>query len=281
MTHVGSCVITWPLVCWRMQVRMGGVVHLDNAFEDVQFPARKCATVVEVARNRIGTHHTSPRKLHALWRAYTRTATREGWEWNGTAAILAAEAAETVGASSTVAAEDGFASAVAAGAADSDTTSVSSTPAILASSVAAGRSSIPDPSRPQRCSLSAKGDPYEELGDAGANDDAQSQSADWLPRPVPAGTCVAAREDDVAMRTRYPHCLAHMAHVVKHASTMACHGALGRKRCDGFQLDVSDACNVQYFLFCEQVPGCSLSWRGRGVPLPDGSMPPHACSGVI
>ena len=62
----------------------GGGVHLDNGFEDVQFSVHKCATVAEAARHNIGTHHTSPRKLHALWRAYTRSAVREGWiEWDG------------------------------------------------------------------------------------------------------------------------------------------------------------------------------------------------------
>ena len=28
----------------------------------------------------------------------------------------------------------------------------------------------------------------------------------------------------------------------------------GRKKCEGFQLDPADPCNVQYYLFCEQAP---------------------------
>jgi hypothetical protein len=32
------------LFCWCLQVRMGGTVYLDNGFEDLDFPSRKCAT---------------------------------------------------------------------------------------------------------------------------------------------------------------------------------------------------------------------------------------------
>ena len=280
------------LFCWCLQVRMGGVVHLDNGFEDVQFPAHKCTMVAEAARHNIGTHHTSPRKLHALWRAYTRSAVREGWQWNGTAAILAAEAAGAVGASVAVAFENDSARATAASTTNTTTTktkttttdvnvttAMSVTGALLA---AAGGTMPPDPSDPQRCATSSKGDPYELIEGADADADERRWAASSLPRPAPADTCAsAAWEDDAALRSRYPHCSAHMAFVIKHARTMACYGALGRKRCDGFELDVSDACNVQYYLFCEQVFAFSATpmherQRYPWCPSPKG-YPDHCC----
>ena len=65
------------LFCWCLQVRMGGRVYLDHAFQDVTFPVTQCVTVVDAARFHVGTHHTSVRKLRALWRAYRRFTMRE------------------------------------------------------------------------------------------------------------------------------------------------------------------------------------------------------------
>ena len=66
------------LFCWCLQVRMRGTVYLDNAFEDVDFPYRKCHTIADVARTHVGVHHTNPRRIRALWRAYGRVLAREG-----------------------------------------------------------------------------------------------------------------------------------------------------------------------------------------------------------
>ena len=40
----------------------------------------------------------------------------------------------------------------------------------------------------------------------------------------------------------------------EHPSSSPCYGVHGRKKCEGFQLDPADPCNVQYYLFCEQAP---------------------------
>jgi len=69
-THSSAC------VC--LQVRMGGKVHLESAFEDIEFPQRKCLTVTEGARQQVGIHHTNPKRMRALWRAYERWALKEG-----------------------------------------------------------------------------------------------------------------------------------------------------------------------------------------------------------
>ena len=66
------------LFCWCLQVRVGGYVHLDNAFEDVSFPQSKCLSIPDVARHHVGTHHTNPKRLRALWKAYSRIVAREG-----------------------------------------------------------------------------------------------------------------------------------------------------------------------------------------------------------
>jgi hypothetical protein len=70
------------LFCWCLQVRMGGKVYLDNTFEDVDFPARKCLTVVDGARHHVGIHHTNPRRMRALWKAYSRIEAKEAKEGN-------------------------------------------------------------------------------------------------------------------------------------------------------------------------------------------------------
>ena len=62
------------LFCWCLQVRMNGRVVFDKAFEDVEFPARKCTTLADSARYRVGIHHTNPRRIRALWRVYHRWA---------------------------------------------------------------------------------------------------------------------------------------------------------------------------------------------------------------
>ena len=60
------------LFCWCLQVRMRGKVHIDAAFEDVDFAADKCIPLHTAARERIGIHHADPPRLRALWRAYQR-----------------------------------------------------------------------------------------------------------------------------------------------------------------------------------------------------------------
>ena len=79
------------------------------------------------------------------------------------------------------------------------------------------------------------------------------------------------------MQKKYPNCQPHMAYVKEHPfssnpnptltpepspspnpnqehpSSSPCYGVHGRKKCEGFQLDPADPCNVQYHLFCEQL----------------------------
>ena len=47
-------------------------------------------------------------------------------------------------------------------------------------------------------------------------------------------------------------------------------------RCDGFQLDPSDACNVQYYLFCEALFKPTDGKTRSRCPPPAG-YPPHCC----
>lgn len=211
------------LFCWCLQVRMGGKVYLDNTFEDVDFPARKCLTVVDGARHHVGIHHTNPRQMRALWKAYSRIEAKEAKEGN----------ASTSG-----------------------------------SGIDSGIVSVQDPSRPQDCRVDATlGRPYAHLPWK------RRRRADTLPRPVQRDTCVSAL-DDASVRESYPHCASHINYVREHATTSPCFGAFGREACEGFQLDRADACNVQYYLFCERLykPLTAQSW----CPPPAG-YPRHCC----
>ena len=62
------------LFCWCLQVRFGGEVVIGDfeAFEDISFPQDKCIAVADAARSHVGIHHTNPRRMRALWRAYLR-----------------------------------------------------------------------------------------------------------------------------------------------------------------------------------------------------------------
>lgn len=99
------------------------------------------------------------------------------------------------------------------------------------------------------------------------------------------------------MQKKYPNCQPHMAYVKEHPfssnlnptlapdpspspnpnqehpSSSPCYGVHGRKKCEGFQLDPADPCNVQYYLFCEQLfKTAAQSW----CPSPAG-YPKHCC----
>ena len=125
---------------------------------------------------------------------------------------------------------------------------------------------IDDPAQPVRCMLSSGGDP----GDATRVSD--HRYLDSFRRPVKTSECRSLLKDR-KMQKLYPHCRAHMAYVKDHPSESPCFGVLGRKRCEGFQLDPADLCNVQYYLFCERLfKTATQSW----CPAPEG-YPQHCC----
>ena len=66
------------LFSWCLQVRMQGTVVLDSSFDDVDFPAQKCSTLADSSRQLVGVHHSNPRRVRALWRAYNRNVDKEG-----------------------------------------------------------------------------------------------------------------------------------------------------------------------------------------------------------
>ena len=144
------------LFCWCLQVRMNGTVYLDNAFEDTFFPQRKCLTLSDVARQTVGVHHVTPRRIHALWNAYQRVAVRREVdthrlatnEWN-------AQHDREVGQPSVKGSGRSF--STSGGRLGDD-----------------GRS----PSRPQKCMLTARGNPYAHLAWE------HKQTLRTLPRPV-------------------------------------------------------------------------------------------------
>jgi len=187
---------------------MGGVVHVDTSFDDIEFPARKCATLAQSAQRRVGIHHVDPRRMRALWRAYERAITREG---NGTT----------------------------------------------------GR----DPARPSRCSINSHGDPIE------THDFSEHRYLDTFRRPRQAARCRSIVHTK-KLQARHPHCVPHMAYVKHHPETSPCWGGLGRYKCAGFQLDENDNCNLQYYIYCEQLYkiGEKKSW----CPAPKG-YPAHCC----
>ena len=55
-----------------------------------------------------------------------------------------------------------------------------------------------------------------------------------------------------------------MEYVKENPSSSPCCGGVGRKKCEGFQLDPADPCNVQYYLFCEQVGSGGGGGDSRG-----------------
>jgi len=65
-----------------------------------------------------------------------------------------------------------------------------------------------------------------------------------------------------------------MLYLKEHPTSSPCYGPHGRARCDGFQLDPTDNCNVQYYLYCEKLfkGSTSESW----CPSPQG-YPQHCC----
>ena len=198
------------LFCWCLQVRMNGRVVFDKAFEDVEFPARKCTTLADSARYRVGIHHTNPRRIRALWRVYHRWA-----------------------------------------------------PAREANrSLKAWR----DPAEPVRCAIDSNGDPRER------HSWSEHRYLDTFKRPVSTRECKSIVQSK-EMQRRFPHCISHMAYVRKHADTSPCWGGMGRRKCEGFQLDANDYCNLQYYLFCERLyKGASTVW----CPSPEG-YPKHCC----
>lgn len=128
-------------------------------------------------------------------------------------------------------------------------------------------STIFDPAQPTQCHLSADGDP----GDAPVGL-GQHRYLDSFRKPVKTSACRSILKDKQLQKT-YPQCIKHMAYIKEHPSDSPCFGGLGRKRCEGFQLDVSDPCNVQYYLFCEQLfKSATQSW----CPSPEG-YPQHCC----
>ena len=222
------------LFCWCLQVRLKGTVYLDNAFEDIDFPAQKCLTLADVVTQHVGIHHVAPRRMRALWRAYER-----------------------VGARVDAAAHNASTSALAGWDPRSN----------LAASEAH------DPSQAQQCQMGRHGDPYHHLPWK------ERRRVDTLPKPVAAGRCKSIL-DDPALAERYPHCIPHMRYVQAHSTTSPCAGRWGRHFCEGFQLDRTDDCNVQYYLFCERIYKIKSSGLKRGTwcPSPEG-YPKHCCYG--
>lgn len=116
--------------------------------------------------------------------------------------------------------------------------------------------------------LSSHGDP----GDVWSV--ADHRFLDSFRRPVKTSQCRSLLHDR-NMQRKYPHCRSHMAYVKDHPSESPCFGVLGRNKCEGFQLDVADLCNVQYYLFCERLfKTATQSW----CPSPEG-YPEHCCYG--
>ena len=250
---------------------MKGFVHLDNAFEDVDFPAQKCLSVRDVARSHVGIHHAAPRRMRALWKAYQRVGAkaaagntskrgggrggRGGSGGSGSGGRRLSSGGRAV--LSLPAPSPDSAGAPAAG------------PARLESSAR------PDPSRPQMCMMSREGNPYHHLPWA------LRAKAATLPRPVHPAKCKSIL-DDPDQAESYPHCIPHIRYVQAHSKTSPCNGPWGRYFCEGFQLDRADTCNVQYYLFCERlykikttgIRGSRTTW----CPSPEG-YPQHCCYG--
>merc|ERR1712083_979883 len=96
---------------------------------------------------------------------------------------------------------------------------------------------------------------------------------DTFRRPPQATRCrsiVVAKK----LQAHHPQCVPHMAFVKHHPESSPCWGGLGRNKCAGFQLDVNDNCNLQYYMYCEQLYkfGETKSW----CPAPKG-YPAHCC----
>ena len=231
------------LFCWCLQVRMGGKVHLENAFEDVEFPQRKCLSVTEGARQQVGIHHTNPKRMHALWRAYERWAVKES------------------------------------GGSSGNNLSSASFAAIEAN---AALHSPHDPSRVQECRMDPDlGRPYAHLPWR------RRRRIEKLPKPSAAaeegGKChsTVLSDPNSPIHTTHPQCASHMRYVKQHPGTSPCFGPFGREACEGFQLDRSDNCNVQYYLFCERLYKPVESYRRTArswCPPPEG-YPKHCCYG--
>ena len=173
----------------------------------------RCTSAQRSPRRRVTTSaHITPAHAsftHCGGRIRARRCVRAGW--NGTAAILAVEAAGAVGASFAVAFENDSASATAAVTTTTTATTTTTTYVTAAMSVtgallaAAGGTMPPDPSDPQRCApphRGLKGDPCELIEGSDADADERRWAASSLPRPAPADTCAfASWEDDAALRS--------------------------------------------------------------------------------
>ena len=301
------------LFCWCLQVRMGGTVYLDTAFEDVVFPGQLCVTISQVAQYYIGTHHTSPRKLRVLWKAYTRVAMRKGWLLlaphlagpiiNASFGNISRAGGGGGGRREARSSSPGPGSSRSLSSLSSP--SSSSSPSSRSPAAASATIRQQDPSRPRVCEISPRGDPYESFPSVAVKVDdctrtrtrtrtstgtrtgtgtgagpGTERNLSLLARDRGRSNCGSVLDAPDApsdQRERYPQCAAHMHWVTAHPTTSPCYGALGRSRCGGFELDASDACNVQYYLFCEVVfkPGSkasAVSW----CPSPDG-YPRHCC----
>lgn len=206
------------LFCWCLQVRMNGTVYLDNAFEDTVFPHRKCLSLTDVARQTVGVHHASPRHMRALWRAYrhdvlikhrkrsregrlgatllqntsgakTRHGTRHSFGKSG--AVDHADMwplgkdvsnSNTRGSSNAVVTTyAGIPLSTAVGSTEALRGSAGALPMRIPRSVAGGTISaklLPDPSRPQKCMVTARGSPYHHLAWQ------DRRKLNTLPRPV-------------------------------------------------------------------------------------------------
>lgn len=68
-----------------------------------------------------------------------------------------------------------------------------------------------------------------------------------------------AQTSPCSQRIGFPHCRQHIHYVMRRPSISPCHGHLGRKYCEGFQLDRHDACNVCSSIICRPVPHVMLS----------------------
>lgn len=96
-----------------------------------------------------------------------------------------------------------------------------------------------------------------------------------LARPKGSSAARCARElANATVRKSHPKCTSHVSWLRRHPEQATCYGRTGRRNCDGFQIDPSDTCTLQYYLYCEQLFKGSVaeSW----CPSPHG-YPEHCC----
>ncbi|KAL1499334.1 hypothetical protein AB1Y20_011541 [Prymnesium parvum] len=124
-----------------------------------------------------------------------------------------------------------------------------------------------DPSQRAVCRLDRHGNP------AAHQRRRESRAPPRAPPRASAAACDAALAN-ASLRRAYPQCVPHVRWLRAHPQQAACYGAAGRASCDGFQIDASDTCNLQYYLFCERLFKGTVaeSW----CPPPEG-YPEHCC----